>query len=239
MSESVVEQSLRDYADAALGRHEREDAVLPRTGGPAGNALLTAWLGLALLVLFAMEGLTLLDVHGFISWHVAIGAILVPPVLAKTATTGWRIFRYYSGRREYVAAGPPPLVLRLSGPLVVLSTLLLLGTGIALVLIGQDTSRQTLLDVLGLRVDWVWLHQASFAVWFAMMTVHVLARTLPAWRLATARRAVPGLSLRVVALVLSGALAVGAAVWLVGAEGSWGQDFRAHYYPGYGETGLH
>ena len=222
MPESAVRATpLRDVVTTALGRSERPDPVLPGTGGPAGNALLTAWLGLVLLVLFLLEGLTLLDVRGLLTWHVALGALLVPPVLAKTATTGWRVVRYYTGQREYRAAGPPPLVLRLLGPLVVLTSLVLLGSGVALVLLGEESSRKPILSVPGLRLDWVGLHKGVFVVWFAVMAAHVLARTLPALRLAVRTHGVPGITRRVAALTLSLVVAAGAAVWLVGAEGSW------------------
>lgn len=212
---------IRDVVATALGRRERLDPVLAGTGGPAGNAVLTAYLGLVLLVLFFLEGLTLLDVRGLITWHVALGALLVPPAAAKTVTTGWRIMRYYSGQREYRTAGPPPLVLRLLGPLTVLTTLVLLGSGVVLVLLGEESSRHAFLDVLGLRLDWLGLHKGVFWAWFVTMTAHVLTRTLPALRLAVRRHGVPGIRYRVVALTLSLVVAAGAAVWLVGAEGTW------------------
>jgi hypothetical protein len=72
--------------------------VLPRSGGPAGNTLLTAWTALVLLVLSVGELLTLFDVRGLISWHVALGALLVPPAAMKTASTTWRMASYYLGR---------------------------------------------------------------------------------------------------------------------------------------------
>jgi len=222
---------LSDVVATALGRKERDDPVLPVAGGPAGNALLTSWLGLVLLVLFFLEGLTLLDVRGLITWHVALGALLVPPALAKTATTGWRIARYYSGQPEYRTAGPPPVVLRLLGPLVVLTTLLLLASGVLLILLGEESSRHSIIDVLGMRLDWVGLHKSVFWAWFVAMTAHVLARTLPALRLVIRRHGVPGISYRTAALALSLVVAAGAAVWLVGIEGSWshgrsgGRDF--------------
>src|SRR3954454_472924 len=211
----------RDVVDTALGRNERPDPVRPVTGGPAGNAVLTAWLGLVLLVLFFLEGLTVLDVRGLITWHVALGALLVPPVLVKSATTGWRVVRYYTGQREYRAAGPPPLLLRLLGPLVVVTSILLLGSGVALVLLGEESSRQALVSLGVLRVDWVGLHKGVFFVWFAVMAAHVLARMLPAFRLAVRRHGVPGGVQRLAVLTVSLALAAGTAVWLVGADGSW------------------
>src|SRR5665213_387039 len=80
---------------SAIGRLHRDDPIEPRTVGPAGNARLTAWTGLLLLVLSLAELVTLLNVGGLISWHIVIGTLLIPPALLKTASTGWRIIRYY------------------------------------------------------------------------------------------------------------------------------------------------
>jgi hypothetical protein len=135
-------------------------------------------------VLFLAERVTLLDVRGLISWHIAIGALLLPPALLKTATTGWRIARYYLGDADYRAAGPPPTLLRLLGPLVVASTPGVLGTGVALVLLGEATSRRTLLTAFGQRVDALTLHQATFAVWAVATGLHTLSRLVPALRAA-------------------------------------------------------
>ena len=161
-----------DVLDEALGRTRRTDPVLPGTGGPAGNARLTAWTGVLLLVLFVAELVTLIDVRQLISWHLVIGTLLVPPALLKTGTTGWRIVGYYTGRRPYRDAGPPPMLLRILGPLVVASTLAVLGSGLLLILLGPDTSRRTLLDTLGQRIDTVTIHQATFAVWAVVTGLH-------------------------------------------------------------------
>jgi hypothetical protein len=207
---------------AALGRSHRPDPVLTGTGGPAGNARLTAWTGLVLLVLFLAELVTLLDVSGLISWHLALGVALVPPALLKTATTGWRIARYYRGDQAYQQAGPPPLVLRLLGPLVVGATLALLGTGVALVLLGETTSRRTLLTLVGQRIDTITLHQAAFAVWAVVTGLHVLARLLPAWQLTRATSSpVPGPRRRAVALLVVLVLSVGCVDWVLAQPGGW------------------
>jgi hypothetical protein len=214
--------AVQETVAAALGRDHRPDPVLPATGGPAGNARLTAWTGMVLLVLLAAEGVTLLDIHGLITWHLVLGVLLVPPALLKTTTTGWRMVRYYTGNAPYRAAGPPPLVLRVVAPLVVLTTLVLLGTGVALVLAGQSGSRRTLVSLVGQRVDLVAVHQASFVVWFAVMTVHVLGRTLPAWQLIKSpRRRVPGPAWRGMALLLTGALAAVCVGWVLLNPGGW------------------
>jgi hypothetical protein len=223
-----------DLLAEAAGRRHRADPVLPGAGGPAGNARLTAWTGLVLLVLFCAELVTLLDVTGLVRWHVALGAALIGPALLKTATTGWRMVQYYTGSRPYRAAGPPPAALRLLGPLVVLSTLGLLGSGVVLVPLGPDRAHRALVTALGQRVDWVTLHQAVFAVWVAVTGLHVLARLIPAVRLTGvgAPRAdpVPGRRRRGVALAAAAAAAtVGAAV-LLAAAGPWQQD-RHRPYP--------
>src|SRR5436305_7930287 len=84
------------YAEA-LGRGHRADPVVGTSGGPAGNARLTAWTGALLFVLLAVEGVTILDLGGLLTWHLVVGILLIPPALVKTATTGWRIVRYYAG----------------------------------------------------------------------------------------------------------------------------------------------
>ncbi len=106
------------------------------TDGPERNLRLTALTGAVLLVLLAVEGFTLLSLRAMLSWHIFVGILLVPVVLLKLGSTGYRFFRYYTHRPDYVRAGPPPLLLRLLGPVVVLSTLALLATGIALIAVG-------------------------------------------------------------------------------------------------------
>jgi hypothetical protein len=134
-----------------------------QTGGQVGNSRLTALTAAVLLVLLAVEGATLLALQSLLSVHIFVGMLLVPVVGLKLATTGYRFFSYYTGRRDYVAAGPPPILRRLTAPLLVLSTIALFATGVALEGFGPGRPL-----VLG-------LHKASFVVWVAAMTVHVLA----------------------------------------------------------------
>ncbi|WAL69267.1 hypothetical protein ORV05_16340 [Amycolatopsis cynarae] len=221
----VVRQWSERTLAEALGREHRDDPVRSGTGGPAGNARLTAWTGLVLLVLFAVELGTLLSVGRFLSWHVVVGVLLVPPALLKTASTGWRIVRYYTGDRAYRQAGPPPMPLRLLGPLVVLFTLAVLGTGLALVFLGPDASRTPLLAVLGQRVDAVRLHQATFLVWAVVTGLHTLARIVPAVRLTfgagKTRLRIPGRVSRAVTLPATLLVAAVAATLVLGASGAW------------------
>ncbi len=225
--------ALRQWTDDALataiGRAHRRDPVLPATGGPAGNARLTAWTGLALLVLFVVELGTLVDLEPLIGWHIVVGVLLVPPALLKTLSTGWRILRYYTGRAAYRAAGPPPLLLRLLGPLVVLFTLAVLGTGLALVVVGPPAGGG---EPLVAGVSLIWLHQASFAAWSVVTGAHTLARLVPALRLVTDRAeegAVPGEWSRLGALAATLAVAGVLSAVMVGASDGWATYLHARH----------
>jgi hypothetical protein len=48
---------------------------------------------------------------------------------------------YYARRRPYRQAGPPPMALRILGPFVIFFTLAVLASGVALVLLGESSSR--------------------------------------------------------------------------------------------------
>jgi hypothetical protein len=163
---------------AALGGHTGRRAAPPESpesappdAGVEGNRRLTSVTGVVLLVLLAVQGVTVLRVERLLSVHVFVGVLLVGPVLLKAASTTYRFVRYHRGHRAYRDSGPPHAVLRLIGPLVIASTLALLGSGIALIIAGP-AHRQPFLR----------LHQASFLLWFALMTIHVLGHVAGALR---------------------------------------------------------
>jgi hypothetical protein len=132
-------------------------------GGTSGNARLTAATGVLLLAPLAVIGVTLLDLRGLLSVHLFVGMLLIPPVLLKMSTTGYRFFRYYTADAAYRRKGPPPVLLRVIAPMVILSTLVVLGTGVALLFIGPS-SRDQLLPI----------HKISFIVWAAFAGIHLL-----------------------------------------------------------------
>jgi hypothetical protein len=134
-----------------------------RGGGVDGNERLTAATAVVLIVLLAALGVTILSIGPLIWWHVLLGMVLIPPVLLKLGSTGWRVLRYYAGTPDYVRRGPPLLPLRLLAPLVVVATLGVFATGVALIVVGPGG---------GLLVG---LHKATFVVWFLVTAVHVLA----------------------------------------------------------------
>lgn len=161
---SPMEASIRSwaapFAELVTGPHHRPVGVAPRV---EANARLTGTNAMVLLVLLAAEGLTILSIHRLLPAHEFVGLLLIPPVLLKMATTGRRFAAYYLGERHYRAAGPPPLLLRLAGPLVVILTVLVFATGVELWLFGT-------------RYGSIWLtaHKATFVLWFGVMAIHVV-----------------------------------------------------------------
>jgi hypothetical protein len=175
-------------------------------GGSAGNQQLTAVVAAVLLLLLAIEGATLLQLTSLLTVHAFVGMLLIPVLALKVASTGWRFLRYYRHAEEYVRHGPPHVVLRtLVAPVIVLSTLVLFATGVALLVLGQTHG-----TIVG-------LHKASFIVWVGATVLHVLAHAPKLPRLLRAR--VPGTSIRV-ALVTGAVLAGGvlATATLPGAD---------------------
>jgi hypothetical protein len=146
----------------------------PRSGGVEGNERLTAATAVVLVVLLAALGITILSIGPLIWWHVLLGMLLIPPVLLKLGSTGWRFARYYGRAPEYVRRGPPLLPLRLMAPLVVAATVAVFATGVALLVVGPAG---------GILVG---LHKASFVVWFFVTAVHVLAHVRSIPKLVTA-----------------------------------------------------
>lgn len=199
-----------------LPRRGDRGATRRSLGGPEGNARLTGLTAAVLLVLLAAEGVTLLQVHSLVTPHVVIGMVLVPFVLVKLVSTSWRMVQYYRGPGPYRDRGAPPLVLRLLGPVVVLLTVAVLASGIALVL-----------APLPWRPTLSFLHKASFVLWFGAMTVHVLGHVVETSRLAPAdlvartRRQVRGAGARL--WTLAACLVVGAvlAALVVPQVGPW------------------
>ncbi len=137
-------------------------------GGTTGNERLTTATGAVLIVLLALIGVTILRIHSLLSVHLFVGMLLIPPVLLKLASTGYRFVRYYTANPCYRRKGPPATALRVVAPMVVLSTVVVLASGVALLFAGPG-SRGMLLPV----------HKVSFFVWLAFTAFHVLGH-LPA-----------------------------------------------------------
>ena len=135
--------------------------------GVVGNERLTALAGAVVLVLAAVELITMPALRALISVHLFVGVLLVGPVAVKTASTGWRFLRYYTRDPAYRLKGPPRPLQRWLGPLLLASTLVLIGSGIALTVTGPAPS--TLIKV----------HVLSFLVWLVTVVIHLVAYLRP------------------------------------------------------------
>ena len=192
--------------------------------GVKDNRRLTSLTGAVLLVLLFVEGLTvLLGVRQQIRLHVFVGMLLIPPIALKLVSVGYRFFRYYTRSPAYRAAGPPPPLMRALGPLVVLTTITLFGSGVVLIVFGRSQLALT-------------LHKLSFFVWFVAMSVHVLwhARALPSvlleeWSRRSRQR---GTAVRVAAVTAVLGIGVGIALLTVHLAGAWSHH---HFDRGFGE----
>jgi len=204
------------------------DATRPRRrrlvrDGVAGNSRITGGAAVILLVLLAAEGLTIPLIGQLTEAHIFIGMLLLGPVMLKLASTGYRFARYYAGTPAYVRKGPPPLILRLLGPVVVLTTVALFATGVALLVAGPPSNTLKL------------AHKVFFILWFGAMTIHVLGHVLeipslamPDWRRHGGREAqLAGSGPRImllaasllVGLIIALATFSGAAAWVSHAGG--------------------
>jgi hypothetical protein len=135
------------------------------------NSRLTSIAGLVLVVGLAVEGATILRIHQLITAHIVLGLALLGPLLVKLGSVAWRFVRYYAGDVEYGEAGPPRPLLRLLAPVVVVTTVAVFASGVALIATRPGRGSTLLL-----------VHKASFVLWFGAMTVHVLAYIAPALR---------------------------------------------------------
>lgn len=184
--------------------------------GVVGNERLIALAGVAVLVLALVELVTVPTLRALLPVHIFVGALLAGPVLAKIGATGWRFLRYYTGSPHYRQKGPPAPLLRLLAPVLVISTITLIGSGIAMAITGPGV------DLL------VKVHIVSFVAWIGTLAIHVIAyaRRVPAlvtadWRREPESEPVPGRGLRLalnVAALIAGTFG---AVLLLPASTPW------------------
>ena len=191
---------------------------------PDGNDRLTAAAGVLVLVPIVVELATiLLGVHTFMSLHVFVGLALIPAVLLKLGSTGWRFLRYYTGSRAYVAYGPPRLAMRLLAPLLVAATVVLFGSGVAMGILHGHA-----LQIVRR------LHGPSSVIWLVLIAVHVvvyLRRALISSSgdlRATTRPRVPGATWRSYALAVTLIFGVVAGAVTIPSQHRW-IDLPGHH----------
>jgi hypothetical protein len=122
--------------------------------GVVANERPTGFAGALLMILALAEVLTVPALRSLLSVHFFVGVLLVGPLAVKTSCTGWRFLRYYTRAAAYRRKGPPgPLLRFVVAPLLLASTLMLVGSGIALAATGPAPQPLVVLHVL------------SFVVW--------------------------------------------------------------------------
>ncbi len=149
-----------------MSHHPSESIHLEQTqAGVIGNERLTALVSFVLLVLIIVELVTSAVLRSWLPAHTFVGVLLAGPLLVKMSSTGWRFLRYYTRAPAYVRRGPPPLVLRVLGPVLLVTTLVMIGSGIGLVVTGPIQ-------------PFLLVHVFSALVWLPLMAVHSLAHWL-------------------------------------------------------------
>jgi hypothetical protein len=131
---------------------------------------MTVLAGAVLLVLIVVELVTVPTLRALLSVHVFVGVLLAGPLVVKIGSTGYRFLRYYTGSPAYVRKGPPRLALRVLAPLLLATTLVVIGSGIGLLVTGPTQAGP-------LRI----VHVLSTLIWLPVIAIHVFAyiRRLP------------------------------------------------------------
>jgi hypothetical protein len=133
--------------------------------GPEGNERLTTLTGAVLLLIFIAECLTVISVGSHLGLHFFLGMLLLGPVAVKIGSTLYRFGRYDTGAGPYVRRGAPAVPLRVLGPFVILTSLAVLVSGIALAVLGPGRG--------GAPQLWLKVHQVTFYLWLILMIFHV------------------------------------------------------------------
>jgi hypothetical protein len=136
------------------------------SGGAEGNERLTAMTGTVLLILLAVECYTILRIGRLLTLHVFLGMLLLGPLTLKAGSVLYRFARYYTRSEPYRRKGPPAPLLRVIGPVIMLSTACVFGSGIMLAVTGPSD---------GPPSGWLVVHRISFFAWTFFIAIHVLA----------------------------------------------------------------
>jgi hypothetical protein len=152
-------ESVRPSGSTGMDRENGEGR-----SGVIGNERLTALAGAVLFVLMVVELVTVANLRAGLPLHVLIGVLLAGPLVVKLGSTGYRFLRYYTRSPAYVRKGPPRLPLRVLAPLLLVTTLVVIGSGIGLVVTGPLHPGPLLL-----------VHGMSTLLWLPLIAIHVFA----------------------------------------------------------------
>ena len=138
--------------------------------GARANERMTAVASAALLPLLVVVVAATPRLDTLLTVHVFVGVVLIGPLAVKLGSVGYRFFGYYAGSPAYVRKGPPRRGLRLLAIPLVLTTVVIMVSGIGLLVVGPTDPR-----------PFLFLHNATFVLWLPIAAIHVLAyvRRLP------------------------------------------------------------
>jgi hypothetical protein len=179
------------------------------------NLRLTSYSGLVLLLLLALVYLTGVVFDPLRQVHFAVGFAIIPLLLVKLGSTGWRAASYYLGREPYRSSGPPRLVPRLLAPLLVVSAIVASVTGVVLWVLGTK------------RGAWATLHTDSVVVLALVFGLHTLTYIQRAVRASSDSLAADQVTRQERIMLWALAVALVAAVLAIGLEPPW-QDLSSH-----------
>ena len=164
-NDSSVRLSRQTHTSESNG--DKQSAVV-------GNERMTALAGAILLALILVEIVSAAILRTLLSIHVFVGVLLAGPLIVKLGSTGWRFLRYYTGSPAFVRRGPPHLALRVMAPLLIATTLVVIGSGIGLVVTGPRSAGPLLP-----------LHGFSVLIWLPLIVIHIFAHMRRVPRLVT------------------------------------------------------
>jgi hypothetical protein len=187
-----------------------EEGPHPRRSVPAmGNLILTSHAGLVILFVLILLYVTGLAFTPLRPVHFGLGFALIPILLVKLGSTGWRAVNYYFDRDPYRAAGPPWLLPRIMALPLTACALAATVSGVVLWAMGTD------------RGTWATVHIYSVISLAAVVVVHLAIYTRKAFRASSESLAETKTTRqeRVIVWALLVALVAGSAA--VGLEPTW------------------
>jgi hypothetical protein len=180
-----------------------------------GNLRLTALTGLALVLLLVSVYGTGVLFGDLRPAHFFTGFFIIPLLLAKLASVGWRFFHYYGRSARYRAAGPPWLLPRVLAVPLILSTIIAVSSGVILWALGMQHG------------TWSTIHTDSVVILLLLVGVHLAAHLRRAVRAIEGDRANTTRRWRLAAVFLSVAGGVALAIAMARFEPAW-HDQPAH-----------
>jgi hypothetical protein len=187
-----------------------EDGPHPKGTSPvASNLILTSHAGFVILLLLLLLYFTGLEFSPLRGVHFALGFALIPILLVKLGSTGWRAVNYYFDRDPYRTAGPPWLLPRIMAVPLTAAAVLATISGVVLWAAGTDQGA------------WARVHIYSVISLAVIVVVHLAIYTRKAFRASTRSLEEPKTTRQERIMVWALLVALVAGSLAVGFEPTW------------------